>query len=377
MDRVINAAFIGVGAFISKMHLPHAYKNPKLCVHTLCDLREDQLEELASQYSPLKTTTDYHDLLNDPQVDLVFIGTKGDLHMNFILEAAAAGKHILVEKPMTHTEEESAQVVKAVRANDVRLMVGFNRRSSDAMRETKKIFNQIRSGPVNIFYRMVTDIMDYPDYYAFDVKRGGGHMIMEGVHILDLITWLVDSEPVRIYAQGTQESDDSVMITYADGTVANFILSRNGGNCYPKEAMEIYTGRSTIVMDQFFELRADLYPDRFVQQLFPARWDEVDEVQGITGQDGGIDLHYQKSKVLRAKHLYWEKRLEPDKGHYNSVDLFADALLNDTLAPCDEIDGARATCMGLKALESIQRNEPVEITGEEYFLNLRRTNIPA
>lgn len=377
MRKVINTAFIGVGNFISKTHLPHVFKNPKFCVHTLCDLNEEALKRCSQQFKPLNTTTDYRAILDDPQVDLVFIGTRGDQHARFLVEAANAGKHVVVEKPMTHTLAESQQVVDAVLENNVQVLVGFNRRCSEAMQETKALFSQTRSGTVGIFYRIVTDIMHYPDFYAFDATLGGGHMIMEGVHILDLLTWLVESEPVRIYAQGTLESDDSVMVTYADGTVATFILSRNGGQCYPKEAMEIYTGRSTIVLDHFCELRADLYPNRFVRKLFPFRFDEVDEVPGRTGENGGIELHYRKSAVLRENDSYWDKPLQPVKGHARSLDLFADALFNGTPSPCDEIDGARATCMALKALESIRRNEPVDIVGEEYFLPRRRTHFAA
>ena len=372
MKTVVNAAFIGVGAFISKMHLPNAYQNPKYCVHTLCDLNEKLLNERAATYKPIKTTTDYRDLLADPDVDLVIIGTKGMLHKKFIVEVASAGKNILVEKPMTRSLEEAEEAVRAVRDNDVRLVVGLNRRCSGAMLETKRLFDEVRSGPVNILYRIAADVMAHPDFYAFDLSQGGGHLIHEGVHIFDLITWLVASEPVRIYCQGSVQSDDNVTITYADGTVASFLLSRNGGECYPKEAMEIFTGRSTIVMDQFFEVRADLYPDRFERKFFPAQWDEVGEVSGITGRDGGIELHYQKSAVLRAKGLYWERPLEPNKGHYVLLDRYADALLKGGRAPCDEIDGARATCMAHKAYESIRRNAAVQIKGEDYFLGMRR-----
>ncbi|MAE66088.1 MAG: hypothetical protein CMJ18_17595 [Phycisphaeraceae bacterium] len=373
MSRTINAGFLGVGNFIGKTHLPHVFDHPRLRVHTLCDQREDLLDQRAARFAPLKTTTDYRAMLDDPEVDLVFIGTRGDQHARFVVEAARCGKHVVVEKPMTHTQEESEQVVKTVVENDVRLLVGFNRRSAEATRQTRALFTQVRDGPVSIYYRIVTDIMHAPDYYAFDLARGGGHMIMEGVHVLDILTWLVGSEPVRIYAQGALASDDSVMITFADGTVATFILSRNGGQCYPKEAMEIYTGRSTIVLDHFCELRADVYPDRFVRKTWPFRFDEVDDVPGRTGRDGGIELHYRKSAVLRESNAYWDKPLEPDKGHYDALDRFTDALLHGTPAPCDEIDGARATCMGLKALESIRRNAPVDVREEEYFLHLRRT----
>ena len=372
MKTIINAAFIGVGSFIDKMHLPNAYHNPKYRVHTLCDLDEDLLEKRVAAYEPLKATADYRELLADPDVDLVVIGTRGMLHKKFIVEAAGAGKNILVEKPMTHTFEEVEEAVRAVRDNDVRLVVGFNRRCCDAMLETRKLFREVRGGPVNILYRMATDVMHAPDFYAFDLSQGGGLMIHEGVHILDLITWLVESEPIRIYSQGAVEGDDVATITYADGTVATFLLSRNGGQCYPKEAMEIFTGRSTIAMDQFFEVRADLYANRFERKLFPAQWDEVTEVPGITGRDGGIDLHCRKSVVLREKGLYWESRLQPNKGHYALLDRYADALLEGGRPPCDEIDGARSICMAFKAYESIRRNEAVEIKGEDYFLEMRR-----
>ena len=374
MSNVVNAGYIGVGSFINRMHLPHAYQNPKVCVHTLCDLNEDLLRQRAEAYRPLKTTMDYRELLADPEVDLVIIGTRVMLHKKFIVEAANSGKNILVEKPMTRTWEETEEAVRAVRENDVRLVVGFNRRCSSPMLETKRLFDEVRNGPVNILYRMATDVMDAPDFYAFDLSQGGGHLIHEGVHIFDLITWLVESEPIRIYCQGSVHGDDNVTITYADGTVASYLLSRNGGQCYPKEAMEIFAGRSTIVMDQFFEVRADLYPDRFERKLFPAHWDEVADVPGITGRDGGIDLHYKKSAVLRAKGLYWEQRLQPDKGHYNMLDRYADVLLGGGgRAPSDEIDGARSTCMALKAYESIRRNEAIEISGDDYFLPLRRS----
>ena len=240
------------------------------------------------------------------------------------------------------------------------------------MQATKQLFSEVRQDSVRIAYRMVTDIAHFPDYYGFDLEKGGGHLVSEGVHIFDIFTWLLESEPIRIYAQGKVEYDDSVMITYADGSVVTFTLSRNGGLCYPKEAMEIYTGQSTIVMDQFCELRADVFPDRFVREYFPFPDDEVNEVPGVVGKDGGIELHRQKSAILRKNDAYWDQSLQPDKGHYEALDRFADAILNGTLSPCDEIAGARATCLALKAQESIRRNLPVDISGEDYWLPLRR-----
>ena len=82
------------------------------------------------------------------------------------------------------------------------------------------------------------------------------------------------------------------------------------------------------------------------------------------------DFH---SRILRKNDTYWDQRLQPDKGHYEALDRFADAVLNDTPSPCDEIDGARATCMALKAQESIRLNQAVDICGDEYHLPLRRT----
>ena len=149
-------------------------------------------------------------------------------------------------------------------------------------------------------------------------------------------------------------------------------MSRQGGICYPKEAMEVYTGRSTMAVDQFCEIRADVFGDKFVRKFIKGKWDEVTEVPGFLGVDGGIELHYRKSEVLREKDLYWKKKLQPDKGHYNELDAYADALLEGKPSPVDEVDGVRATYLALMGLESIRKNQSVEINPEEYFLNLKR-----
>jgi predicted dehydrogenase len=128
-------------------------------------------------------------------------------------------------------------------------------------------------------------------------------------------------------------------------------------------------------VDHFTEIRADIFDGEFVQKFFPSKWDEVTEVPGVLGVDGGIELHYRKSKVLREKNLYWKRRLQPDKGHYGELDAYADALLNDRASPVDEIDGARATYLARQGLESIRRNQAIELRGEEYFLDRRRAGV--
>lgn len=104
---------------------------------------------------------------------------------------------------------------------------------------------------------------------------------------------------------------------------------------------------------------ADLHGDRFVREFYPAAEDKVSDVPGITGRDGGIELHWAKSQVLRAQEAYWEKPLQPDKGHAAMLDDIADALLEGAPMPSSEVDGARATLMAPKALDSIRADAPV------------------
>lgn len=352
--RKINAGFIGVGAFMHRMHLPHTFANPKYRIHTLCDLNEDLLKERARQYKPLKTTTDYRDILKNPEIDVVFIGARHDKHAFFIKECAGAGKNIMVEKPMTITDQESKEVIDCVRKSKVKLMVGFNRRFSPAMVDAKKIYQENKLSSANIYYRMATEDRDM-NYYGFDVDKFGGHLVTEVCHIFDLLSWFLEEEPKRIYAAGDLKTNQNVTITFDKGSVATILNSSSGTLNYPKEYMEVFAGYTTLAIDWFSEIRFSK-DGEYRRINYPMKKDKVPEVT-CDRPDMPIDI-YKKYEFIAKNKLYWDRDFQPDKGHYAELDIYADALLEGKPSPVNERDGARATAMALAANESIRQNLP-------------------
>lgn len=350
-DR-INAGFIGVGAFTNRMHLPHTLANPKYIIHSLCDLNADLLKERKKQYNPLKITSNYLDILTDPKIDVVFIGTRHDKHAFFIEECARHGKNIMVEKPMTTNNEEAKKVIECINRSKVKMMVGFNRRFSQAMIDAKRIYKKNKSGPANVYYRMASG-HEGSGYYGFDVENFGGHLVTECCHIFDLLSWFLDEEPVEINAAGNLQTNQNITITFNDGSVATLLNSTNGTLNYPKEYMEVFSGNTTLAVDWFAELRFSR-DGEYARIDYPMKWDEVSEVEWAADRSAGENI-YRKYEFIAKNKLYWERKFQPDKGHYNELDAYADALLQDQPSPVDEKDGARATAIAQAANESIRK----------------------
>ncbi|MDO9463913.1 MAG: Gfo/Idh/MocA family oxidoreductase [bacterium] len=352
MTNKINAGFIGVGAFTDRMHLPHTLANPKYRIHTLCDLNKDLLKEREKQYKPIKTTTDYHDILKDPEIDMVFIGSRHDKHAFFIEECAKVGKNVMVEKPMATTNEESRKIIDCVDKSNIRLMVGYNRRFSQAMIDAKKIFQENKSTATNVYYRMADENKDM-DYYGFDVDKFGGHLVTEVCHIFDLLSWFLEEEPREIYAAGDLKSNQNVTITFIKGSVATIINSTRGTLNYPKEYMEVFSGYTTLAIDWFSEIRFSK-DGEYRRINYPMKRDEIPEIVCESPNMTSEDI-YRKYEFIAKNNLYWKRKFQPDKGHYAELDVYADALLNDKPSPVDERDGARATAMAQAANESIKK----------------------
>jgi len=219
MKHIVNIGAIGVGAFMARQHLPNILKNPAIRLHTLCDLDAKLLQQRAEEYKPEVCTTNAEEIFSNPAIDAVLVGTRSRQHAQFILMAAAHGKHVYVEKPMTMSYAETRQVLDAVSAAKITMGVGFNRRFAPIMVEAKRMFREYRQGPSNIVYRIVDDHRIRP-HYIFDMNDGGGHLLQEGCHIFDLLAWFLDEEPVEVYAVGPLETDNIVILKFDRGSLA-------------------------------------------------------------------------------------------------------------------------------------------------------------
>lgn len=370
MLKEVRIGAIGVGAFMARQHLPNILRNPAIKIHALCDLNKDLLRQRQEEYKPEYITSDADRIFKDPEIDAVLVGTRSRMHAPLLLKAAAAGKHIYVEKPMTMTYEETQAVLDAVKDSPINVGVGFNRRFAPAMVEAKKLFHEYKKGGAHIYYRIVDDHRIRP-HYIFDLNDGGGHLLQEGCHIFDLLAWFLEAEPVEIYCAGPMETDNIAIIKFDDGSLATLICGGKGGLFYPKESMEVFCDNRTLVVDNFYELRFDGPCHNFIRH-FPlsvqnrAIFDK-DNMTGWYEKEFSCRPDYDISGEHKANDIPMPLC---EKGHSAAMSAFADAIVNGTKFSINAIDGARATVCALKAYQSIKENRPVSISREEYGLKI-------
>ena len=366
MKRKIQLGIVGLGAFMGRQHLPNLAANPRCALHTLCDLDAALLQARAETYRPARPTTAADDVFRDPEIDAVLVGTRNHLHAAFIEQALACGKHVFVEKPMTSTVDETERVLgAAARRPELNIGVGFNRRFAPAMTAAKRVFRERMRGPVNLVYRIVDDHEIRPRY-IFDMNDGGGHLLLEACHIFDLIAWLLEEEPVEVYAAGPLETDNAVIIKLSGGSLAMVLCGGKGGLYYPKECLEVFGSRTTLAVDQFFELRVEgpggARVERFAldpKSSTPSPLDTMTDFYRASFRQrpaGDVPLEAQRDAV----------KLVVDKGHAGVIDAFLAAIQAGTAFAPGAIDGARATVMALGCYESIRRNRPVAIARAQY-----------
>jgi predicted dehydrogenase len=189
----VRIAVIGTGT-IAQSHLDAYAKNPEVELVAVSDLNLDRAKSVAEKYGAPRAYSDPAELLRDPEIDGVSICTWNDSHAQWAIAAIEAGKHVLVEKPMSRTYAEAAAVQKAVEASDRVLQVGFVRRHSPNAQVLKTFIDNGDLG--EIYYARASFIgrANNPGgWFANKAISGGGPLIDLGVHIVDLCWYLMGS----------------------------------------------------------------------------------------------------------------------------------------------------------------------------------------
>ncbi len=211
---------------------------------------------VAQQYGAKYVTTEYNDILNDDEVDLVFITTRHDSHAELTLKSLQAGKNTFVEKPLAVNEQqlEDIKIFFENCNNPPALTVGFNRRFSKYAKEIKTHTDR-RINPLYIHYRMNAGHVPLDHW----IHENGGRIIGEACHIIDLMTYFTGSrittiscEELSPQTEAFSSSDNkSVILKYEDGSIASIEYFAVGNNTYPKEYMEVHFDQKTIVLDNY------------------------------------------------------------------------------------------------------------------------------
>lgn len=259
-ERIVNVALCGAGGFAKGMHLPNILKmQDKYRLYAVQSRTGSNAEAIAVKNQAEYSTTDYNRILNDPNVNMVMICTRHNLHAQMAADAMRAGKAVFVEKPMALTTEELELAVKTAKETGAPYMVGFNRRFSGYAVEAKKAVKD-KKNPLMISYRMNAGFIPL-DHWT-QGEEGGGRIVGEGCHILDLFNYFTESEAESISvnrispATGHISPQDNCVITvkYTDGSVCTLTYTGQGDREYGKEYCEIFFDGKTIVIDDYKKL---------------------------------------------------------------------------------------------------------------------------
>jgi predicted dehydrogenase/threonine dehydrogenase-like Zn-dependent dehydrogenase len=247
--------FIGAGSFAQKFLIPFAGRGGDLL--SVVTSRGVTAKSVGEKFHFRSHSTDAHDVLADPAVNTVFIATRHDTHAAFAGAALEAGKNVFVEKPLALREDELEEVLEvAGRRGDCRLMVGYNRRFSPLARQAREVFRHV-SGPLVINYRVNAGFL--PKEHWTQTKQGGGRILGEVCHFVDLMQFLAGSEPVGVYAvsvaadNAQMPDQDNVVISlsFQNGSVGQISYIACGDKLLSKERIEIFGGGQSFVIDDF------------------------------------------------------------------------------------------------------------------------------
>jgi predicted dehydrogenase len=326
---VIRVGCIGAGNFARSVLLPVIRNVVQFHPRLLCSERG-----LSAYHSGLKlgfdaVTADENEVFDAPDIDVVFIVTRHDQHARQVVKALKSGKHVFVEKPLALTLEEIKEIeATMIACPDPKplLMVGFNRRFSPAARSTRDFFGRV-SGPLTLSVRFNAGPVPEQHWTQVD-EVGGGRIIGEACHALDLATFLTGSLPNRVFAESVggpdapQTTDDQCFITvrHGDGSVSSVGYLAGGDRAFPKERVEVFGGGRVAVIDDFREV-----------------------------------LLCSGGKITRTRNR------SQDKGHAAEIQAFADALLHGRSSPITWEELRAVSLATLLAVRSIREGVPFDI----------------
>ena len=239
---------IGAGSFVQGMHLPNMAKlSDRFQLRGVMSRTGTTANAVATQFEAQYATTSVDELLGDAEIDMVIIATRHDLHADATLRSLEAGKHVLVEKPLTLTPEGLERIEDFYRRNPNGpvLLTGFNRRFAPGVSAIRHAMVD-RTSPLIVSYRL--NAGHIPGDHWVHGAEGGGRNIGEACHIYDLFISLSNGEVADVAAHAISSETDhwraqdnfAATVSFTDGSVCSLIYTALGARDYPKERMDVF-----------------------------------------------------------------------------------------------------------------------------------------
>ncbi len=327
-SSTIPIGFAGAGEFASGVLLPNIKRIAAYDNKLIMSGGGVSAATAAKRFGFKATVSSFDEIIGNPEIGAVFIANRHHQHAEAVIKSLLAGKPTYVEKPLCLNREELEQIRSAYMATGAPLMVGYNRRFAPLIRKIKE---KLRGTgyPVSMHYRINAGFIP-TDNWVQDPECGGGRIIGEICHFIDLLSYLSGARPVKVHAEALSmpndrfRSDDNlqVMIRFSDGSVGTINYVASGNKNVPKEYLEIIGGSLVIQLNDFKMLT-------------------------IAGDKG----------------LQMDKKRGQDKGHRKMLELWSHYLAADLGSPIPFDSLIDTSITTFEILESLSSGKPVWING--------------
>jgi predicted dehydrogenase/threonine dehydrogenase-like Zn-dependent dehydrogenase len=323
-STTVRLGVIGAGTFARSVLLP-ALKKLDVDLVGVATQSPPSAQQTASRFAIGYATTDWRQVVDDPGIDAVLVATRHDLHPAIAAAALRAGKSVFLEKPMALHAADLDDLMAAWSASGRLLQVGFNRRFAPTYRRLAASLARRRQ-PLVMSYRVNAGSVASTSWVV-DPVQGGGRLVGEVCHMVDLLVDLARGRATSVFAQQGQAvtGDDVVLtLTFGDGSLGTIVYASGGDRGLAKEQLEVLGGGTAAVLDDFRRLR--LYEAGRVRRL------------------GG-------------------RLASQDKGHAAELAAFVDAVKRGAPAPVDPRVAEHVTRVTFAAVESARAGAAIQLQG--------------
>jgi myo-inositol 2-dehydrogenase/D-chiro-inositol 1-dehydrogenase len=331
--KKINIGIIGAGR-IGRMHAENIVHIPSVNIKTISELFVDNVKEWAEQIGIQNVTTSYQDILNDPEIDAIFICSPTNTHGTIIKEAARAGKHIFCEKPVSPSTEETIEALEVVKEAGVKLQVGFNRRFDPNFQKVHETVKEGTIGEAHIVKITSRDPEPPPVEY---IKNSGGLFFDMAIHDYDMARYVTGSEVEEVYVQGVNLVDP-IFKELGDIDTAITILKFENG------AIGVIDNSRKAVYG---------YDQRL--EVFGSKGSVTAQNEHPTNVEISTETGVYKDKL---KHFFLDRYKD---AYMIETHAFIDSVLNDKPLVCVGNDGLQAELIAKAAQESFETGKSVKL----------------
>lgn len=333
---MVKVGIIGAGR-IGKVHLQSICNYVRnATVKTVADpYMNEETEGFIRSFGVENVTKDYHETLNDPEIDAVLVCSSTDTHAPISIEAIAAGKHVFCEKPVDHDIEKIKQVMEALEGKKIKFQVGFNRRFDHNFEAIRAAVKEGRIGQPHIIKITSRD----PEPPSADyVAHSGGMFLDMTIHDFDMARYLVGSDVEEVYVQSAVLVDPAIGEAGDVDTAIITLKMANGALCVIDNSRRAAYG---------YDQRAEVFgSEGMIATANDANSTAVlSNAQGVTGE--------------KPLYFFLERYMQ---SFAKEMACFIDAVEQDAETPVDVIDGLQAVRIGVAAKKSVDEKRPVALS---------------